>query len=207
MPEICSCGAEVLPESRFCHKCGRPLREEAIVVEAAPSPIPVVMGLPSETVALLHPSFHNPIAIRVGLLAASIATLLNLVLIYGFVIWLVAAGFFSAYLFNRRTGQFLTIRAGARMGWITGILSFVILTVLFTISILSIASQSGGMAAFYRQQMGSTPDANMEQALRLLETANGQIMLFVVSLLFLFTVVTVFCAAGGALGAKVLEKE
>lgn len=207
MSETCTCGAELLPESRFCHKCGRPLREEPVVVSSAPAPVPVLEELPAETLALLHPSFHNPIAIRVGLLAASIATLLNLVLIYGFVIWLVAAGFFSAYLFNRRTGQILTIRAGARMGWITGILSFVILTVLFTISILSITNQAGGIAAFYRQQMGSTPDANMEQALRLLETVNGQIMMFVLSLLFLFTVVTVFCAAGGALGAKILDRE
>ncbi|MCI0366268.1 MAG: zinc-ribbon domain-containing protein, partial [Phycisphaerales bacterium] len=86
MPEICTCGAELLPESRFCHKCGRPLREETAVVDVAPAQVPVSSGLPPETVALLSPSFHNPIAIRAGLLAASIATLLNLVLIYGFVI-------------------------------------------------------------------------------------------------------------------------
>jgi hypothetical protein len=32
-----------------------------------------------------------------------------------------AAGFLAVYLYSRRTGQTLSIRSGARMGWITGI--------------------------------------------------------------------------------------
>ena len=36
----------------------------------------------------------------------------------------VAAGFLAVYLYSRRTGQMLSLRSGARMGWITGIFSF-----------------------------------------------------------------------------------
>jgi len=203
-PEYCTCGAELPPEARFCHKCGRPLRAEDVArldSEAAPAA--------PEQLVLTAPSFRNPVAVRIGLLAASLATLLNLLLVYGFVIWLVAAGFLSVFLFSRRTGQFLSVRAGARMGWITGILSFFIVTILFTISLVSIASRNGGLAGFYREQMGGmvTRDPNIEQAIRLLDTPGGQATLFVTSLLLLFTIITVFCTAGGALGAKVLEKD
>ena len=33
MPEFCTCGAELPPDSRFCHKCGKPQREEIAVEE------------------------------------------------------------------------------------------------------------------------------------------------------------------------------
>ena len=28
MPEFCTCGAELPPDARFCHRCGKPQREE-----------------------------------------------------------------------------------------------------------------------------------------------------------------------------------
>jgi hypothetical protein len=155
------------------------------------------------------PSFHNPIAVRIGWLAASLATLLNMVLPYGFIIWLVAAGFFSVYLFGRRTGQFLSVRVGARMGWITGIMSYAIVTALFTLNIVMLARTAGGIAGFYREQVSKMPvqPPDVEQAVQLLETASGQATLFVTFLIVMFAIVTLLCMAGGALGAKVLEKE
>ena len=212
MPQFCTCGAELPTDSLFCHKCGKPQRDDILPEpeeQALPPPPPPPVAAAPPAATTFGPSFHNPIAVRIGLLAASLATVLNLVLLYGFAIWLVAAGFFSVYLFSRRTGQFLSIRAGARMGWITGILSFAIITVLFTLSVVSVASRSEGLAGFYREQLGSmaTRDPNVEQAIRMLETGTGQATLFISSLIFLFMIITVFCAAGGALGAKVLEKE
>jgi len=124
-------------------------------------------------------------------------------------VWLFAAGFFSAYLFHRRTGSALSVRSGARMGWITGLLTFVMMTVLFTVSVMSIASRPGGLSAFYREQftqMGAgTP--NLEEAIRMLDSGAGLAMLFLLSLMVMFTVIMFFCTAGGALGAKVMEKD
>jgi hypothetical protein len=128
---------------------------------------------------------------------------------FGIMIWLPAAGFISVYLFRRRTGQSLTVRAGARMGWIAGILSFLIITVLFTISAVALANRPGGLPAFFREQLGSRaiPTEDLERAIQVLANPLDQAIVYLFFLLFWFTVIALFCTAGGALGAKVLEKD
>jgi len=49
------------------------------------------------------------------------------------------AGFFAVYRYCRSTGHSLSIRSGARMGWITGIFSFGIVAVFITF-IMAVAS-------------------------------------------------------------------
>lgn len=207
MTEFCSCGAALPPDARFCHRCGKPQREADLAREAAERivvmPLETAPEGPVEIVAA--PDFHNPIAVRAALLAASLGTLLFLLIRFGFVIWLVGAGFLGTWLFERRSRQTLTVRAGARMGWLTGVLSFVILTVLFSVSA---ALSDGQLAQMYREQLQQMPagDPKMAEAIQMLETPGGMAMVFVTSLIFLFMMVTAFCTAGGALGAKVLDK-
>ena len=207
MPEYCTCGAELPPDSRFCHKCGKPQRDE-IVVEQPTSPPLISVIAPAATP--LTPSFHNPIAVRVGLFVASIAALLCGLLPFGSVIWLPSAGFIAVYLYSKRTGQSLSVRSGARMGWIAGIMSFAIFTVVFTINIVVAANQPGGLSAVLREVLRSRPvpqQQQLEDALQVLSTPGGQASLYISALLLSFTVIAVFCTAGGAIGAKVLEKE
>src|SRR5260370_3131309 len=206
MPEFCSCGAELPPDSRFCHKCGKPQREEIVVEQPAPAPVFVIAEAAAQPVV---PSFHNPIAVRVGLFVASITAMLCLLLPFGFVIWLPSAGFIAVYLFSRRTGQSLSVRGGARMGWMAGLMSFAIFTVVFTIGTVAIANQPGGLAEAFREALRSTPVPQQptNQALYELATPAGQASGYIFALLFSFMVTSVFCTAGGALGAKVLEKE
>jgi hypothetical protein len=209
MPEYCTCGAELPPDSRFCHKCGKPQREE-IVVEQPPTPPRLDVIAPVAPPApLLAPSFRNPIAVRVGLFVASIAALLCVLLPFGCVIWLPSAGFIAVYLFSRRTGQSLSVRSGARMGWIAGIMSFAIFTVVFTVGTVAIANQPGGLSAAFREALRSrpVPQQQLDEALQVLSTPTGQASVYIFALLFSFTVTAVFCTAGGALGAKVLEKD
>jgi hypothetical protein len=209
MPEYCTCGAELPPDARFCHKCGKPLRDE-IVVEQAPPPPRLDFVAPISPVATpLAPSFHNPIAVRVGLFVASIAALLCVLLPFGCVIWLPSAGFIAVYLYSRRTGQSLSVRSGARMGWIAGIMSFAIFTVVFTVGTVAIANQPGGLSAAFREALRSrsVSQQQLEDALQVLSTPTGQASVYIFALLFSFTVTAVFCTAGGAIGAKVLEKE
>src|SRR5712692_7053299 len=172
MPEFCTCGAELPTDSRFCHKCGKPQREEIVVEQPPPPPSAIPAAIPTQT---WHeaPSFHHPVAVRVGLFVASIATFLCLAVPFGFVIWLPSAGFTSVYLFSRRTGQSLSVRNGARMGWISGILSFLIITVLFTIIATALASRPGGLPGFIREQISaqSIPtirSQDMERAIEML---------------------------------------
>src|SRR2546427_9063086 len=85
MPDFCSCGAQLPEDARFCHKCGKPQREE-IVVEQPPSPLPAAAPALDAAAWPGAPSFHHPVAVRVGLFVASIATFLCLALPFGFVI-------------------------------------------------------------------------------------------------------------------------
>ena len=208
MPEFCTCGAELPPDSRFCHKCGKPQREEMVVEQPPPPPSAIPEVMPTQ---IWHgaPSFHHPVAVRVGLFVASIATFLCLAVPFGFVIWLPAAGFISVYLFSRRTGQSLSVRNGARMGWISGILSFLIITVLFTIIAVALANRPGGLPEFFREQMSarSVPSQDLEKAIEMLSNPVDQAMVYLFFLLFWFMVISFFCTAGGAIGAKVLDKE
>src|SRR5262245_595042 len=196
MPDFCTCGAELPPDARFCHKCGKPQRESEPVWQApSPPPLPHLAARPAA------PSFHHPVALRVGLFVASVATLLFMALPFGFVIWLPSAGFLSVYLFKRRTGQSLSIRSGAHMGWIAGILSFVLITVLFTISIVAIANQPGGLTEAFRQALRSRaiPEQQLQDLLQVLSNPMGQAFVYLFGLLLLFTITSIFCLPCGAL--------
>jgi zinc-ribbon domain len=203
MPEICTCGAQLPEDARFCHKCGRPLNE--IAHAQAPAVETPIAPPPLQPVA---PSFHHPVAVRVGLFVAGVATLLCLLLPYGFVIWLPAAGFIAVYLFSRRTGQSLSVRNGARMGWMAGILSFVIATVLLTLFAVALANTPGGIEQL-RQQLSAraVSSEDVERALAILGNPKDRALFFIQFLAFWFMFSSVFCAAGGALGAKVLAKD
>ncbi len=208
MPEFCTCGAQLPPDARFCHRCGKPQREEIVEAPAETAPVHPVRAIAEAAVLLapLAPSFHNPVAVRVGFFAASLASLLSSLplLNLGFIIWWLSAGFFSVHLYRKRTGQSLSVKSGARLGWITGVLTFVIFTVVFTISIVT-----DDFPAAYRARLNSMPVQNqdMQQAMDLLQTPAGLAFFLIFVLLFLFMLVTSMCTAGGALGAKILEKE
>ena len=209
MPEHCSCGAQLPDDARFCHKCGKPQRDEPAVHQFELPTSETLLAAPVTLTTPIAPSFHHPVAVRIGLLVASVATLLFLAVPFGFVIWLPAAGFISVYLFRRRTGQSLSVRGGARMGWIAGILSFLILTVLFTMNAVALASRPGGLAGSFREELvaRSMPSEQLDAVMKLLVNPLYQALLYLFFLLILFTVIAVFCTAGGALGAKVLDKD
>ena len=208
MNEFCTCGAQLSPDARFCHKCGKPQGDYVPAEERAFGPAPEDVPAVPETPRL--PAFHNPVAVRIGLMAASLAALLNLLplLSYGFPIWLFAAGFFAVYMFERRTGALLSVKEGARMGWITGVLSFAISAVFFTLTMISLAGRSGGLSALYRERLESMsmPDRSVQEAVQMLQSPAGLTIVIIGSLMFVFVMVTLICTLGGALGAKVLDR-
>ena len=200
MLEFCSCGAQLAPDSLFCHKCGKPQRE---VLEPEAEIIPeVLIAAPVAPPAPAPLDFHNPIAVRVAATVALIATLLSWIPALNIVLW-VAAGFFAVYFYRRRTGAFLNVRAGVRMGWITGVLMFVITTVIFTLTVLP-AAANGGIATLFRQQFKNASDPNVQEALRMLETGPGIATILLATLFMLFCFITLLSMAGGALGAKMV---
>src|SRR5579864_2142767 len=201
MPDLCSCGAELPPETLFCHKCGKPQRPiaagepEVHPTEAPPTPV----AARPQPVPL---NFHNPVAVRIAFVVALITALLSWLPLLNIVMW-AGAGFFAVFLYRRRTGYLLTVRAGVQMGWITGVMSFAITIVLFTATILPTAL-SGGMGALFQAQFKNITDPNMQEALRMFETGPGLAFMLVFTLFMLFVFICALSIAGGALGAKVI---
>lgn len=206
MPEVCTCGAELPPDARFCHKCGKPQREEPEAAELAANaqvtaPTPVAPP-PVPPVPL---GFRNPVALRVGLLAAALLCLTMMIpgINYAFFIWWLGAGYFSVWIYKRRTGQQLTVRGGAHMGWITGVLSCVLLSLLFAFFMAAL-ERAGGLGAIKDQLREFALDQKtIDEAVRRLQNP----MEVIRSLAEMFVMMTFFCVAGGALGAKILSKD
>lgn len=208
--EYCTCGAELPPDARFCHKCGKPQREEPNFApeDVAPAPLEPPGGVPVAAVSPPEIGFHNSVAVRVGFLAGSLAFLLSSLPFHPVLrlLLLLGTGAFSVFLYRRRSGHLVEVRGGARMGWITGLFCFVIFTVLFTVSlaILALLLRDGSMVAFYREQltaMGMSQD-KIQQALEIFQSP----MQIVSMLVWLFLTSTFIPALGGALGARLLRK-
>jgi len=207
VPERCTCGAQLPEDALFCHKCGKPQREIVTVDEPevvpAPPPIPAAVAQP------LIISFHNGPAVRIALSMGFLAFLCLLVvgqlalpqaLIF---VWLAAAGFLAVFLYRRRTGQRLSVMNGARLGWISGIFGFVIVTIILTVFVIALSEPS--VVATLREQIKTRgiPEATLDQTIEALRSPSG-----ITSALGLFFLLfTVLPAFGGAVGAKLLDRD
>jgi hypothetical protein len=210
MPDFCTCGAQLPPDSLFCHKCGKPQREVMApepqpesVAEFVPPAAPPIDTAPQPPAL----NFHNLVAVRIALVVAPAAFLLLRLPALSVFLW-VAAGFLAVYFHRRRTGDPLNVRAGVRLGWITGVIMFAITTVIFTLTV--VPSFANGGLAILRQQMQlqvkNPADPNVQEALRLLDTPPGLATFLLVMLFMLFVFITLLSMAGGALGAKFVSR-
>lgn len=212
MPQFCSCGAELPPDARFCHKCGKPQGPEPELVFEQPIELePAFQPAPPPRPAALN--FHNPVAVRVGFGMASLAALLSWLSAHAmgpFVsVWWLAAGFTAVYVYRRRTGQTVNTSSGVRLGWITGVLTSAIMAVLSTISVLLVAFSKEGFAGAFQQAMpsASAADPNMQAVIRMLQSPAGLFTVLALGYLVLFFFITVLSTAGGALGATLGGRE
>jgi hypothetical protein len=204
MPDFCTCGAELPPEALFCHKCGKPQREILIPEPELPPPPPEPAAAPPPpSFADLPLNFHNPVAVRIALLVALIATVLSFL---PFLNW-IGAGFFAVFFYRRKTGSLLNIGAGLRMGWITGILMFSFWAVIFTVQQLPSAI-SGKPGTLFQQQLKNLPanDPTVQQLVQFFQSGPGIFVFLLFSLGALFVFITGLSMAGGALGAKVMGR-
>lgn len=219
MPERCTCGAQLPPDARFCHKCGKPQYDypgletlESSEVAIAPPEHAEVAPAPSPSPRLQGPTdigFHNRLAVRIGFIAAAVAVLVCLLPIPFVALRLplafIAAGFLAVYLYSRRTGQVLSLRSGARMGWITGIFCFILVSVIFTIAMVAVTTQ-GGLEKQLETQL-SPNDPRWEMVRQALNNPAMIVAVMILYLMVFFVILTALPMIGGALGAKLLEKE
>ncbi len=199
-PETCSCGATLVERSRFCHMCGRPVFEDVALENATPEVTPI----PQQTLPLPSPAtpragsppvgFGNPIALRVAIMMSLGTMFVEMIPVVNllFVFWGVAGGWGAVLLYRRFTGFALDVRAGARLGSLTGVLTFASLLLISTLT-LTVGGQSEDIFKQFRK------DPQMAQVL------NEPITLaavFVFALVIMFAIIVGTSAAGGALGAR-----
>jgi hypothetical protein len=208
VPERCTCGAVLPPDALFCHKCGKPQRE--YLIEPEPPPEPVVEPPPVPAPAAPPPiGFHNGPAVRIGLLVAVMSILVSaltgrLAVLQALApLWLVAGGFVAVYLYRRRTGQRLTALNGAHLGWICGIFGFVIATLMLTM--IAFALSDPNVVSAMRDQWKDY--GNSEADLNHIIDAVRNPTKIAAMLLSTFLLFTVLPAFGGALGAKLLNRD
>lgn len=206
MSDYCSCGAALPPDALFCHKCGKPQREIPVVeaeIQVVEPPPPSHLAPPPVQPQPLN--FHNPLAVRIAFIVALVTALLSWLPFLNIILW-AGAGFFAVFLYRRRTGSLLTVRAGMQMGWITGVMSYAITVVIFTATILPTAI-SGGVGAMFQAQFKNATDPSVQQALKMFESGPGLAFLLVVTLIMLFVFICALSMVGGALGAKMVGQD
>jgi hypothetical protein len=209
VPDYCTCGTKLAENARFCHRCGRPTSEiveiEEIAKIAEDAPLPPVLPQTPEAppagaqatlqakLAQMPVSFSNPVALRVGFLMSLAIMFLNMVpgVNFLFPFWWLGAGWCGVPLYRRLTGKALSVPAGARLGSITGVLAFVSMALIFTLTFVFTGKQ--------------LTEAMVTQDARMAEVVNNPPMLAFVmlfSLAFAFVAVVGLCTAGGAIGAR-----
>lgn len=207
MADYCTCGAQLAPDSLFCHKCGKPQRE-VLVPEMEQSvyagDAPVSIAPPPATSPGPQPlplNFHNRIAVRIAIVAAVSATLFSLFV--PVLNWL-AAGFFAVFFYCRKTGFRLDVSAGVKIGWITGLIAYGFSAIVFTAEQVPDAL-SGHLGKSILDQMKNSPfqdPATVQQMTKVIQSEPGMVILFALGALFVF--VTCLSMVGGALGAKMV---
>ena len=205
MPEYCTCGAQLPEDARFCHKCGRPQRDEPVLVEDSPEVQPILAPLPMAPPPPMEApiSFRNATAVRVAVLAGVPVFLLSAVAGPLMLAVPVAGGFFAVYLYRRRTGQRVSVVAGARLGWIAGIIVFAILTMLLTMLVLMLSQPD--LVQNMRDQMAKMSSISPEEVTKRIDLLRTPSSLALV-LLDAFLTYTLLTALGGAVGAKFLDR-
>lgn len=220
MAEVCSCGTRLVEGARFCHHCGKPTLEEPRPApeEESEQKLPAELEHLLDTVELSQNpqeiNFSNSAAVRVALLVASIAMLLLVPLaglaglsVAGIILPMLIAGVLSVWFYQRRTGSVLSVLAGARMGWITGVFIFALFVVLFTINAVP-ALESGELQ---QMQEAALKGSNFSEAdiQKVKEMVQNPVALTLAILLFMgiyFVGVTTLSSLGGMLGAKLLGR-
>lgn len=202
MPEFCTCGAQLPEDARFCHKCGKPQRDEPILVEESPA----IEPLQPEVVAATEPAklpinLRNKAAVRAALLACLAVFFLSIPLGALALLGMVLGGGFAVYLYRRGTGQSLSVANGARLGWITGIFLFVLILLNFT----AVVALQPNYLEELRQEITKNailPEAEVRRVIDLIFTPIG----IGAMLIGMFVMSTIPPALGGAVGAKLLDR-
>jgi hypothetical protein len=204
VPDYCTCGARLPEDARFCHKCGKPQRDEPLLVEEeAPQLPPLPLPFPPAAAEPLPIGFHNKIAVRVAMLTGILGFCLSALTGSFALIFMAACGFFAVYWYGKRTGQHLSPLSGAHLGWITGLFGFLMAAILVTVAAVALSQPEVVTAMREQWKSLSRPESDLTQIIETLSTPAKLAALMA----FSFVSFTLLPAAGGAMGAYFLNRQ
>lgn len=208
---LCDCGSAIPENASFCPGCGKPLTVEAREAERVANQLPTPREGEEPKGPLQDVDFGTPGALRACYWSAAFAAFFLSyppLLMLCFAIY-PAAGFYTVFSFKRRSGREISVKAGAKLGFMTGVIAFALgLVLLALLTAMPGSPEVGEGIEQYAEFLENDGQAEAAAQVRLLQDDRG--MLAIVLLIFLvtgFAASTVFTTAGGALGAKVLERE
>jgi hypothetical protein len=113
-------------------------------------------------------------------------------------------GFFAVFLYSRRTGETLTVASGARLGWISGLFVFLVMSVLSGLAAAQVSQPEFANALHEQMKKSPVPvsDADLTRWIDFIRSPAGLPTILV----FFFLLSTLLPAFGGAVGAKLFRR-
>lgn len=150
-------------------------------------------------------------ALPAAFLGMLIATALSAIVRGALGLGLLAAGFLSVYFYRRRNPfAHLTLKLGARLGAISGILGFAI-TAIASATAVAVLHSGGEIHALMlktvQQYVSRNSDPQMQQVLEFYASPQGFILMLVLGSIMMLILFLVLSCMGGVIGAAVLRKK
>jgi hypothetical protein len=204
----CTCGAILPEDARFCHKCGKPQKDEDIERFAATertstSPEkPLNAGVTTDAKSVpIGFSNIRAVAITMGVAALAVILLAIFAMLappLG-VLVLCAAGYAAAWLYKRQSAQPLTAGAGAYLGVMTGLWLFLVLALFAALIAVEVGTPAG-------REMLRAGLSQMPETAKMLDDPHQMMVNIAEGLIPMFFLATVSGAFGGMLAARTFAR-
>ncbi|HEV3206554.1 MAG TPA: zinc-ribbon domain-containing protein [Terriglobales bacterium] len=206
------CHATVEEGMAFCPHCNAPLIRVA-VAETVPS-FRTIEGEVSSSISYLSAPASRidwAQAVPAAALAGFIGAILTVIPVATFGLGMFIGGALSVVLYRRRRFMAdVTPGMGARLGIVSGLFGFAILTVPLAVGLAFFHMGDelrARMVVMVEQAAARSSDPQMQQIVEMVKTPDGSALFLSVGLILTFVAFVVVCGLGGAAGAALLRRK
>jgi tellurite resistance protein TehA-like permease len=196
----------------FCPHCNAPLIRVA-VAETVPS-FRTIEGEVSSPISYLSAPASRidwAQAVPAAALAGFIGAILTVIPVATFGLGMFIGGALSVVLYRRRRFMAdVTPGMGARLGIVSGLFGFAILTVPLAVGLAFFHMGDelrARMVVMVEQAAARSSDPQMQQIVEMVKTPDGSALFLSVGLILTFVAFVVVCGLGGAAGAALLRRK